>query len=421
MVSFLAIFAALFLFLCEVRPLLLVPARYQQHSNLAKGEWVKLICGASNQDKVSIRNLCYVYTLAGVDCVDIASDKAVITAAIEGINAAMRTSQQTGYSKARPFVMISVNDENDPHFRKAQFNPYLCPVGCHRPCERVCPANAIPTKESTPLYNVGVMEEKCYGCGRCIPVCPLGLIETRNHITDRPEIIRFLESGMIDGLEIHTSANHQIEFAKLWHDLGDIATRHLKVLSVSFPNMGAQTMPFLESLQRILMRHESWALFGGVQVWQADGRPMSGDIGRGTAHAAAALAAQLLLPTFPTPAIEEQQTCFSADGGAAHRVDRNRDERFIDFESGKHFVQLAGGTNDYSATTARQQGIIGVRGFGGFAFGGYARKRIGLHLDKLESDAPGAKIEDHSETLSLCLEFANALLRTVKSEIKQTA
>lgn len=39
--------------------------------------------------------------------------------------------------------MISVNDNEDLHFRKAEFDPDDCPTDCSRPCENVCPADAI--------------------------------------------------------------------------------------------------------------------------------------------------------------------------------------------------------------------------------------------------------------------------------------
>ena len=40
---------------------------------LAEGRWVKLICGASNQDLPAIADLCAIYGLAGVHCIDVAA------------------------------------------------------------------------------------------------------------------------------------------------------------------------------------------------------------------------------------------------------------------------------------------------------------------------------------------------------------
>ena len=45
---------------------------------LTSGRWVKLICGASNQDLEAIEDLCGLYALAGVHCIDGAADAAVV-------------------------------------------------------------------------------------------------------------------------------------------------------------------------------------------------------------------------------------------------------------------------------------------------------------------------------------------------------
>jgi len=82
--------------------------------SLKRGNWVKLICGASFEDVVDVRNLSLVYTLAGVDCIDCAADASVVSAVNEGIEAAREI-----VPLRRPWVMISVNDDEDLHFRKA--------------------------------------------------------------------------------------------------------------------------------------------------------------------------------------------------------------------------------------------------------------------------------------------------------------
>ncbi|XP_021730336.1 uncharacterized protein LOC110697280 isoform X1 [Chenopodium quinoa] len=146
--------------------------------SLQKGNWVKLICGASFEDVVDIRNLSLVYTLAGVDCIDCAADASVVSAVNEGIEAAMNI-----VSLRRPWVMISVNDDEDLHFRKAAFDPSECPLDCSRPCEAVCPANAIALKKGDSLEG-GVINERCYGCGRCLPVCPYDKIKAVTYLRD---------------------------------------------------------------------------------------------------------------------------------------------------------------------------------------------------------------------------------------------
>lgn len=163
-------------------------------------------------------------------------------------------------------------------------------------------------------------------------------------------------------------------------------------------------------------------------IWQADGRPMSGDISRGTAHASSQLAAAVLLPptTDATTTNSAVSTDHSADIGSiagsdnqisagAGGLNSNTDAAGINFTIGKHFLQLAGGTNNYSMQAAAQQGLIGKPGFAGFAFGGYARKSIAEYLNVLEDLNPGAKIENHPEYLHKCVKFARELVDTVKA------
>ena len=91
---------------------------------LALGRWVKLICGASNQDLAGIEDLCGIFSLAGVHCIDGAVDAAVVAAIRRGIDWA----ESRGAS--RPWLMLSLSDGDDPHFRKAWFDPACCPPAC---------------------------------------------------------------------------------------------------------------------------------------------------------------------------------------------------------------------------------------------------------------------------------------------------
>ena len=145
-----------------------------QHSSplnsLAKGTWFKLICGASFGHLPAIRNLAIAYTLAGADCIDVAADLAVITATTDGMKIAQKLAladRTQAYSFVNmPLLMVSLNDGTDPHFRKAEFDAAQCPADCLRPCEQICPADAIGA--------AGVIDARCYGCGRCLPICQIG-------------------------------------------------------------------------------------------------------------------------------------------------------------------------------------------------------------------------------------------------------
>jgi len=127
-----------------------------------KDKWIKLICGASNEDIIAIEDLCAIYTAAGVDYIDVAAEESIVHAAKKGIEWAKKIFKNS------PGLMISISDGNDIHFRKAKFDPFKCPPSCPRPCEKVCPTFAID--------NSGIKKNKCYGCGRCLNSCPLNLI-----------------------------------------------------------------------------------------------------------------------------------------------------------------------------------------------------------------------------------------------------
>lgn len=234
--------------------------------SLLKSSWVKFIAGASNQDLSSIRNLCLIYSIAGVDCIDVSADPAVVTAAREGINKALELSPNA----SSPLLMISVNDDKDPHFRKAYFDPSICPPNCSRPCEVVCPAVAIKTS--------GVVNERCYGCGRCVPVCPYGYISTQDYAVSYEVIQSLFSSGQVDAIEIHTQPDRVGAFSELWSKIADSVIDHAKVVAVSFPDMQASTVDYLMQLNEVIAgeSRECSREFDGIQIWQCDGRPMSG-------------------------------------------------------------------------------------------------------------------------------------------------
>lgn len=342
---------------------------YPLHS-LIEGSWFKLICGASYQNLPAVRNLALAYSLAGADCIDVAADPAVIAAAKKGIIVAQKLQTQTELSIAHknhdcqtlslfpdpinsnqdslpenrqissPLVMISLNDGEDPHFRKAEFDVTQCPQDCPQPCQQVCPAGAIEAS------SVGVITNLCYGCGRCLPICPEELITTRSHVSSPSAIAFLIESAAIDAVEIHTQVGHYDDFKRVWSFLYPVVHK-LKLLAISCTD-GQNVVDYLRSLYELIDPLPC------PLIWQTDGRSMSGDIGKGTTHATVSFAKKVLQADLPG------------------------------------YIQLAGGTNNHTVEKLKRLQMLQNKEYkansvSGIAYGSYARSILSPILDQLET------------------------------------
>jgi len=354
---------------------------------------VKWIGGASNQDLAAIEDLAGIYSLAGVHCLDLAADPAVVAAARRGI------AWAEARGAARPWVMVSLSDGADPHFRKAWFDPARCPPNCPRPCERVCPALAIPALGPGPgaisRYSgahdgaaSGVLEERCYGCGRCLPACPLGLIVERDQLLPAAAVAPLLAALQPDAIELHTRIGRSGAFAARLDQvraagipLGRLAVScGLEVEGAPPPAAAAGWALALrpEALAERLV-DELWNRFaqlraaGFAPLWQLDGRPMSGDVGAGTARSAVQLWVRIAPQLPPGP------------------------------------VQLAGGTNDHTLPLLQELQNPACAGVAGVAFGSVARARLQPLL--LQAQLRGGRLLDQADLLPEALALATGLVK----------
>lgn len=288
------------------------------------------------------------YSLAGADCVDVAAAPAAIAAAREALQIAetlgsLAKSRGFGF-QGKPWLMVSFNDGEDPHFRKAEFNPAACPTDCWRPCENVCPAEAITFGD---FGFAGVIEERCYGCGRCLPVCPSQLIYARSYVST-PEAVAplVLETG-VDAIEIHTQIGREKDFERLWQSVRPWVDR-LKLVAISCTD-GVGLIEYLRKLYKII------SPLPCALIWQTDGRPMSGDLGVGATNAAVKLSQKVLAAGLPG------------------------------------YIQLAGGTNDRTVEKLKMAGLLSAKEklhsdfVAGVAYGSYARVLLSPILEKLET------------------------------------
>ena len=338
--------------------------------SLRAGHWFKLICGASFQHLPAIRNLTLAYTLAGADCIDIAADPAIVATARAAIAVADQLAMEAqaqgfGYRHS-PWLMVSLNDGEDPHFRKAEFNPATCPADCPRPCERICPAAAIVFNRGPDQFS-GVISDRCYGCGRCVPLCPIQQVVTRS-TGYAPEVIApLIWAAGVDAIEIHTQVGHYADFKRLWTALAS-GIDQLKLVAISCPD-DADLLDYLWAL------HDLITPLRPALLWQTDGRPMSGDIGTGATRACIKLGQKVLAAGPPG------------------------------------FVQLAGGTNRHTVEKLAALGLLSTAALGGdrpratiagIAYGSYARSLLTPILNQLEAMDTSASISDlTSPTLPL--------------------
>ncbi|BAY13730.1 circadian clock protein LdpA [Calothrix sp. NIES-2098] len=372
--------------------------------SLKEGHWFKLICGASFQHLPAVRSLTLAYTLAGADCIDVAADPAVIAAAQAALQVARNLAKEAqergfGYKGNLPFLMVSLNDGEDPHFRKAEFNATECPKDCPRPCEKICPAQAIVFNGIKDNYS-GVVSQKCYGCGRCIPVCPYDIIYTSSYMSTPGAIAPLVMSTGVDAVEIHTQIGRFAEFQRLWQAISPWVDR-LKLVAISCPD-GEGMIDYLYAL------YDSIHPRPNALIWQTDGRPMSGDIGDGTTLAAVKLGQKVLAAKLPG------------------------------------YVQLAGGTNSYTVAKLKAMGLLKEAGeqesrqeelsplppapcpsasISGVAYGSYARVLLSPILEQLENKEVSntnvkatIRLEEDDVLLWQAVELAHSLVSQLKSQ-----
>lgn len=321
---------------------------YRPLRSLREGHWFKLICGASFQHLPSVRSLALAYALAGADCIDVAADPAVI-ATVQDALRVVADFNQAGRTKRHraddlPWLMVSLNDGEDPHFRKAEFISEQCPADCPRPCEAICPVQAIVFDRADGFS--GVVDERCYGCGRCLTVCPPQQITTRSYVSTASSVLPLVLSG-VDALEIHTQVGHFADFQRLWQAINPYVSK-LKLIAISCPD-GEDLIDYL------------WALYDLIRplpcelIWQTDGRPMSGDIGVGATRAAVKLGQKVLAAGLPG------------------------------------YVQLAGGTNHHTVAKLKELGLLKASVItpyiAGVAYGSYARSVVLPILEGLEAQS----------------------------------
>ena len=113
------------------------------------------------------------------------------------------------------------------------------------------------------------------------------MIEERDHRLGLAAVAELLISIRPDAIEIHTAPGHDEGFEALLQNL-DQASLSLRRLAVSC-GLEAHGMAAEELATTFWRRHSRLRCRGFSPLWQLDGRPMSGDVGAGTARSAVQL------------------------------------------------------------------------------------------------------------------------------------
>ncbi|HEY9847463.1 MAG TPA: LdpA C-terminal domain-containing domain, partial [Candidatus Caenarcaniphilales bacterium] len=288
-----------------------------------------------------------------------------------------------------PWLMASLNDGADPHFRKAAFNPVACPPACPQPCTAICPTEAIVFNRRGDGFS-GVVDQCCYGCGRCLPICPVQHISTYSQQSTPDRIAPFILEDQLDALEIHTQVGRLSEFQNLWQAIAPYRHR-LKLLAISCPD-GEGLIDYLWDLYDLL------SPLSCPLIWQTDGRPMSGDIGDGTTRATLKLGQKVLQAGLPG------------------------------------YVQLAGGTNGHTVTKLRKIGLLRhpatsdtfsyeppLPSFvAGIAYGSFARALLLPILEQVDQRAAAYNsycLEAMPELLEQAVSLAQSLVFQLKQSV----
>ncbi|MCU0524606.1 MAG: 4Fe-4S ferredoxin [Elainella sp. Prado103] len=334
---------------------------------------------------------------------DVAADPAVISTVRDALKLAIdlkESADERGYAvEGLPWLMVSLNDGEDPHFRKAEFDATQCPANCSRPCEPICPVQAIVF--DSVHHGSGVIDSLCYGCGRCLTVCPVQHITARSYVSSPAAVAPLVLAG-VDAVEIHTQVGRLADFKRLWQAI-EPYVENLKLVAISCPD-DDQLIDYL------------WSLYDLVSplpcslIWQTDGRPMSGDIGDGATRAAIKLGQKVLAAKLPG------------------------------------YVQLAGGTNRSTVEKLRALNLLkpalqttnvadSTAFIAGVAYGSYARSLLLPLVEEMEKS--GALVQEISQDSissirlpihrAMPAEYADLLWQSVDrahqlvSELKQTA
>lgn len=308
---------------------------------LETGKYFKLVCGAGNENADEVYKLSMVYTLSGANGFDVSAKPEIVKACLAGIDKAY--DLQNVFDTAipvRPFITVSVGMKGDHHVRKAIINDscFKCNL-----CIPVCPTAAI-------THELSVTRDLCIGCGNCEAVCPpkISAIEYEHDEKLLSKILPACIEAGAENVELHAAVPDDEMILKEW----EIVCRAIpdNFISMCLDRYNLSNLHLVERIKRAA------DLAGDRIMIQADGVPMSGSS-------------------------DDYNTTLQAIAIAdiIHKELIRKDKKYS-----KIPVLLSGGTNSHTGKLARQCQIP----FNGVCIGTHARKIVQnkIGMDNFEND-----------------------------------
>ena len=168
-----------------------------QRALMDKGHLFKLICGAGNEDAAEVYKLCFVYTLAGANAIDMSANVEVVKSAIKGVDDAEEILNDFNVKNyVRPYLTVSIGMPGDHHVRKAKIIQDKC-TECDA-CIPVCPTDAIPD-------ILTIIEDRCIGCGACGVACQDDAIGYSHKEIEIESVLSECVDLGVENIELHAS------------------------------------------------------------------------------------------------------------------------------------------------------------------------------------------------------------------------
>jgi Fe-S-cluster-containing hydrogenase component 2 len=227
---------------------------------LERRQFLKLVCGAGNEDPVEVGRLATVYTLAGAAGLDLSANPLVVRSAREGIRRAEDLAPRMGRTiRHVPFITVSVGLEGDPHIRKAHILEDRC-TRC-QVCRDACEQDAI-TEDCT------VITIRCIGCGKCGEVCEAGAIAFKDTPRDIAQVLPECLREGAEMVELHAVSVNEKQVMADWQVISELVPGNY--LSMCMDRSLLSNQQITDRIQRL------YQITGQRLIIQADGAPMSG-------------------------------------------------------------------------------------------------------------------------------------------------